>query len=734
MQTNSLLRKGFAVGIILLFIGTCIIPSNAQDTEKQSSTSRGSWLYVGGSGPGNYKSIQSAINDADPDDILNNSIFSEYIYWQWARGAGGIINDHGWDVAVDADGNAYFTGDFADVAAFGPTALTSQGDYDVFVAKLNKDGTWQWATSAGGTDFDWGRGIAVDIEGNTYVTGHFTGNATFGTTTLTGQGYFNVFVAKLNANGVWLWAVSGGGSDADEGWDIGLDANENPYITGHFLGTVTFGDTNLTCEGGDDVFVAKLNTAGAWQWATDSGGTSPDRGQGIAVEPDGDSYITGYFEGLVTFGNSSMSSQGYRDVFVAKLNPEGIWQWARSGGGTGKDQGYSIAVDENTSLSIIGEFDEGTAIFGNTSLTSRGRTDVFVANLNTYGTWQWVTSGGGSNYDDGYGIALDAYGNTYITGAYQSWIQFGNTTLTSQAGEELYCAKLDKDGAWQWATSACGAYQDVDWGYSIAVEANGTAYITGTFHGSVTFGDITIFSHGMFDALIAKVYEIFESLEPPIINGPTNGTVNHTYTFSAQLPTDPEGDEMFLKWDWADGTVTEWLGPYPSGQIVFASYTWTYPRVYAIRAKLKETNGVQSEWSDPHMITIVNNKPPMIPTITGSAKGKPGVTYMYSFETIDPETDDVLYYIDWGDNTNTGWLGEYPSGVQKTASHSWNSKGTYIIKIKAMDIWGAESDWGTLQVTMPYSYEKPVMHFLELLFERFPHAFPILRHLLGFNR
>jgi len=224
------------------------------------------------------------------------------------------------------------------------------------------------------------------------------------------------------------------------------------------------------------------------------------------------------------------------------------------------------------------------------------------------------------------------------------------------------------------------------------------------------------------------------SPEPPIINGPTNGTVNRTYTFPIHLPTDPDGDEMFLKWDWGDGNITEWLGPYTSGQTVSASHAWTYRGVYAIRAKLKDTYGAESNWSDPHIITITDNNPPATPTITGSVKGKPGVTYLYTFETTDPETDDIFYYIDWGDNTTTGWLGSYPAGVQKSALHSWSQKGAYIIKIKAKDTWGAESDWGTLSVTIPCLSDIPGFSFLAWFFTKFPHALPIFHHLLGFDR
>jgi hypothetical protein len=125
------------------------------------------------------------------------------------------------------------------------------------------------------------------------------------------------------------------------------------------------------------------------------------------------------------------------------------------------------------------------------------------------------------------------------------------------------------------------------------------------------------------------------------------------------------------------------------------------------------------------------NQPPNPPTIQGSASGKKGHAYTYTFTTTDPEGDNVSYFIDWGDNTTSGWLGPYTSGDAMNQAHTWVTEGTYIIKAKAKDVYGKESTWGTLSVTMPLSYE-PHFRFLYWLFERFPNAFPILRHLWGY--
>ena len=126
------------------------------------------------------------------------------------------------------------------------------------------------------------------------------------------------------------------------------------------------------------------------------------------------------------------------------------------------------------------------------------------------------------------------------------------------------------------------------------------------------------------------------------------------------------------------------------------------------------------------------NLPPETPTITGQQNGKIRQTYDYNCSTRDPDQDNVLYFVDWGDGTNSGWIGQYESGAVIAASHVWNKKGTYVIKVKAKDVLGAESGWETLDVTMPVSYVMPMHRFLEMFFEQFPNAFPLLRYLMGF--
>ena len=125
------------------------------------------------------------------------ALFAQTINWLWANRAGGVDLDEGWGIATDASGNSYVTGRFRDTATFGSTALTSSGEKDIFVAKLDPNGNWLWVKQAGGINMDIGYGIASDASGNSYVTGVFGSTATFGSTTLTSSGEGDIFVAKI---------------------------------------------------------------------------------------------------------------------------------------------------------------------------------------------------------------------------------------------------------------------------------------------------------------------------------------------------------------------------------------------------------------------------------------------------------------------------------------------------------------------------------------------------------
>jgi len=307
---------------------------------------------------------------------------------------------------------------------------------------MDVDGNWLWAKKAGGTDDDRGYDFTIDTAGNIYVSGIFNGTATFGSHSLTGYDYNDIFVAKMDQNGVWQWATKAGGTGHDKGLAIKVDGAGNSYVTGYFNGTATFGSYSLTGYGSSDIFVAKMDQNGIWQWATKAGGVSwGDVGRGIAMDDESNCYVTGCFCETATFGLFSLTSSGDSDIFVAEIDQNGVWQWAEKAGGIGGDDGQGIILDGGGNCYVTGYFSE-TATFSSFSLASSGGTDIFVAQMNASGIWQWATQAGGISYDFSYGIALDGDANSYITGTFMTSATFGSYTLNSSGYSDVFVAKL----------------------------------------------------------------------------------------------------------------------------------------------------------------------------------------------------------------------------------------------------------------------------------------------------
>ncbi|EWM20836.1 secreted protein [Nannochloropsis gaditana] len=203
----------------------------------------------------------------------------------------------------------------------GSTTLTSAGSEDIFMIKLDPNGSPVWAQSFGGTDADEGYGIAVDASGSSYTTGYFEGTMTVGSTTLTSNGLTDIFMIKLDLDGNPVWAQSFGGIASNEGYDIAVDASGSSYTTGYFQGTMTVGNTTLTAVGSSGIYMIKLNLDGNPVWAQSFGGNADDEGKGIAVDASGSSYTTGYFAETMTVGSTNLTAVGDFDIFMIKLDP-----------------------------------------------------------------------------------------------------------------------------------------------------------------------------------------------------------------------------------------------------------------------------------------------------------------------------------------------------------------------------------------------------------------------------
>jgi hypothetical protein len=354
----------------------------------------------------------------------------------WATSFGGTNNERGTDVAVDASGAVYVIGNFFGTMSLGTASVTSMGKSEMYVAKLDSASKVVWVSSAGGAGYDVGLSIALDTSGSVYVTGAYVETATFGKTVLKSLGDRDVYVAKLDKNGKFIWASSMGGTVWEGGIGIAVDASSNSYVTGRYTGAAKFGSANLVSKGKADLFVAKLGPGGAVQWATSLGGPKVDSASAIGLDGVANSYLTGSFSGKASFGNVTLSTNGSGAAFVAMLDSAGKVKWATLLADGAVANGASLDLDSSGSCYITGSFG-GKVKVGSTWHTSKGFHDVLIAKVSNVGKILWSTSAGGPFDDYGFGIAASS-GSLWVTGEFAGTAAFGSSTLTSSGKSDIF--------------------------------------------------------------------------------------------------------------------------------------------------------------------------------------------------------------------------------------------------------------------------------------------------------
>lgn len=435
--------------------------------------------------------------------------------WQWAKSAGGGSTDIGNGISTDASGNIFVAGSFSSpIINFGTTTLANAGSDDIFIVKYDPSGAVLWANSEGGSAGDGCTDISTDASGNIFVTGYFSSTAfPIGTTTLTNNGAAytsDIFVAKYDSSGNFLWAVSGGGASHDYSYSISTDASGSVFITGSFKGpSITFGTTTLTNKGDADIFAVKYDSSGNLLWAVASGEGGEDYGSGISTDESGNVYLTGRFDSQsISFGTTTLANAtGSSDIFVVKYDNLGNALWAKSAGGTGDDYGMYISTDNSGNVLATGYFQSASFTFGTTTLynAAGGDWNIFVVKYDPEGNALWANSAGGTSSEYGYGISSDVNGNVLVTGAFNSpSISFGTTTLTSEGDYDVFVVKYDPSGNVLWAKSGGGTTWDL--ATAISTDISGNVFLTGYFSSpSLTFGTEVLTTAGSYDIFVAKL-------------------------------------------------------------------------------------------------------------------------------------------------------------------------------------------------------------------------------------
>jgi len=468
--------------------------------------------------------------DADADLIDGGNLV-------WVKQAGSIGTDLARAIALGTDNDFYITGYYNNTSTFGrdeekESVLEPFGETesDIFIAKYLDNGNHIWSIRAGGENDDEGKDITSSADGSLYITGFFEGTAAFGDneTTLKSSGKSDIFIAKYNKEGDFLWATGGGGQENDEGNSIAVSPDNTIVVAGTLAGQAVFGDgeaSETTLRRG--FFITKYDSSGVLLWARGNGQDGVASANSVAVHEDGSIYATGYLH-RATFGKGEPTEKTIEkygedyDIFVAKYNENGDFLWAESAGGIPDtwpgpiEAGHSIALLNDGSALIAGEY-SGPSVFGEglPNETTLYEDHTFFARYGVDGNLKWAKSSkrtGPAGFDAGYAVSLQG-GFFLLAGTFYGEISFNNVSdvdisVSSYGHGDLYLGKFDLDGNAIWAKSA-GSEDDHDYVEDIMFLPDNSAIITGRFSDEAVFGkneanQEQITSEGGGDIFIAK--------------------------------------------------------------------------------------------------------------------------------------------------------------------------------------------------------------------------------------
>lgn len=362
------------------------------------------------------------------------------LIWGVAFGGGGA--DEARAVAVDAQGNCYvagFVGSF-NVDILDQT-ITSLGGYDVMLLKFSSSGELLWTRTYGSASNDMARAVAVDADGAIGIAGAFQGTMVVGQTTLVSTSSLDGFVARFDSTGNAEWAAQISGPNQVEGRGIAMNADGHTYVSGDFLGgSVTSGGFTETGGGSFDAFIAGFDALGAPTVLRAFGGTGADSILSLTTHTNGDLIATGYMEGEVDFDDLTLTGNGNRDILLLKLDGNHDTVWARNIGITGNDIGYGVATDGSGNSYLTGLF-AGQITVGDFELSGGGN---LLAAFDSDGGDLWALNFGDANADSGgRGLSATSNGSLAVVGSYLSPFTIGGIEVDMPNSRDAFLVKLN---------------------------------------------------------------------------------------------------------------------------------------------------------------------------------------------------------------------------------------------------------------------------------------------------
>lgn len=425
----------------------------------------------------------------------------------WAKHISGFGLQRVLGTAVDSKGNVVIAGIFENTINLGGSPLTSAGALDAFVAKYDKDGKHLWSRAFGSENEQVAHGVAVGSNDDVFLTGAFQNEIDFGSGKLTSAGQYDIFLVRLNALGNAVWSVRYGDSASQEALSVAVTSTNTAVVAGKFAGSMDLGDQTLTSAGGTDAFIASFTDGGtaSYYWAHSYGGAGDQAAEGVAMDAAGNVILAGWFGGSIDFfdGSGNKFADG-NDAFLVRYDESGTTEWFKIFTEGGDQIATNVAFD-SSGVVVAGHF-EGTTNFGGSDVSSNlGTIDTFIAKYDAGGVHLWDTKVSSPGLDQATGVALDSSGNVLVTGFIggQATVPPPVHTIPFVDMRDAFLLKLTPLGQPMWARSSEAS--GTEGGSSVAAGDMNSAYWSGYFDGTIMFDSTSFTKVDFEDAFLVKI-------------------------------------------------------------------------------------------------------------------------------------------------------------------------------------------------------------------------------------
>lgn len=397
--------------------------------------------------------VDEEVDDDDPvepESDEDEELINVNLIQSWTKQWGAGRSEEGSSVTVDKDGNIYIAGT-TDGIVDGDITEDNRAYEDVFLMKIQSDGTVKWLKQFGTKSFDYGRSVAVDQDGNIFVTGYTIGSF-YG---FENKGDADIFLAKFNSSGTQLWVVQWGTTEGEIAGSVTVNSAGEIFVGGTTSGNL---DGGIYCSN-NDVFVTKLNNSGTIEWTRQINNESEDTGASVISDNSGNVFIAG--------------ETGSRN-FIAKYDGEGVQQWTKVWGPEEGSMISSAAMDINGNIYVT-----GNTIGSFNGFQFKGGSDFFIQKLDSNGNVKWTNQSGTAGFDEADSVTVDSSGDILITG----WVQGSLGGSVSSGDYDIFMMKFKNDGTKMWLKQWGTASEDK--GGGVSADEEGNIFITGFTAGNL---------------------------------------------------------------------------------------------------------------------------------------------------------------------------------------------------------------------------------------------------------